>query len=113
MQHRHWIWFAALAAGSAAAQSAARPDPADPAVRVPETAYRSAFEDYRRHDLSKQTPWREANDEVGRIGGHTGVLREQPAHGTQVPAAGAGGAGAAQQGAPSSAGELNTPRGRP
>lgn len=112
MQHRHWIWLAALAAGNAGAQSTARPDPADPAVRVPETAYRSAFEDYRRHELSKQTPWREANDDVGRIGGHTGVLRGQPAHGIQAPAAGADGAGVTEQGTPRSAGELKTPQGR-
>lgn len=109
MQHRHWIWLAALAAGSAAAQSAARPDPADPAVRVPETAYRSAFEDYRRHDLSKQTPWREANDEVGRIGGHTGVLRDPSAQGKQASAEGGG---AAEKAAPASSENAKPPRGR-
>ena len=112
MQHRHWIWLAALAACNAGAQSAARPDPADPAVRVPETAYRSAFKDYRRHDLAKQTPWREANEEVGRIGGHTGVLREQPGHELQAPAGGVSGTGAAEQGTPRSADESRTPRGR-
>lgn len=89
MQHRYWIWLAALAAGNGGAQSPARPDPADPAVRVPEAAYRSAFEDYRKHDLTRQTPWREANEEVGRIGGHVGILREKPAHGVQGPAEGA------------------------
>lgn len=77
MQHRHWIWLAALAAGNAGAQSATRPDPADPAVRVPKTVHQSAFEDYRNHDLSKQVPWRAANEEVGRVGGHVGILREQ------------------------------------
>jgi len=77
MKHALWLLPAALAAGAAAAQSGARPDPADPAVRVPETVHRSAFEDYRNHDLSKQTPWRAAIEEVGRVGGHVGVLREQ------------------------------------
>ena len=100
MQHRHWIWLAALAACNAGAQSTARPDPADPAVRVPETAYRSAFESYRNHELSKQTPWREANDEVGRIGGHVGILREQAAQEKQAPAAGARANDAAGKGAP-------------
>ena len=109
MQHRHWIWLAALAAGNAGAQSAVRPDPADPAMRVPETAYRSAFEDYRKHELSRQTPWREANDEVGRIGGHAGVLREQSGHEMQAPATGAG---AAARGTPGSADEAKPPRGR-
>ena len=113
MQHRHWIWLAALAAGNAGAQTAARPDPADPAVRVPETAYRSAFEGYRRHELSKQTPWREANDQVGSIGGHVGVLRDQSGQEMQAPATGTGGTGAAEQGTPGSADEPKTPRGRP
>ncbi|HEX9185153.1 MAG TPA: hypothetical protein VF876_18005 [Burkholderiales bacterium] len=100
----------ALAAGNAGAQSAARPDPADPAVRVPETAYRSAFEDYRKHELSRQVPWRDANDEVGRIGGHVGVVRDPSARGLQAPAAGAG---AAQQAAPAAPEDAKSPRGRP
>lgn len=79
MQHRHWLWLAALAAGNAGAQSAVRPDPADPGARVPETVYRSAFDGYQKHELSKQVPWREANDEVGRVGGHVGILRDEAA----------------------------------
>ena len=79
MKHAHWLLLAALAAGNASAQSGTRPDPADPNARVPETAYRSAFEGYQRHELSKQTPWRDANEEVGRVGGHVGILREQAA----------------------------------
>jgi len=79
MKHTHWLLLAALAAGNAWAQSGTRPDPADPNARVPETAYRSAFEGYQRHELSKQTPWRDANEEVGRVGGHVGILREQAA----------------------------------
>lgn len=109
MQHKHWIWLAALAAGNAGAQSAARPDPADPATRVPETVYRSAFEDYRKHELSGQTPWREANDQVGRIGGHVGVLRDQSGHGMQAPATGAG---AADKAAPSSSDDAKSPGAR-
>lgn len=79
MKHAPWLLLAALAAGTASAQSGARPDPADPNARVPETAYRSAFDGYRNHELSKQIPWREANEEVGRLGGHVGILREQAA----------------------------------
>lgn len=85
MKHAPWLLLAALAAGTASAQSAARPDPADPAVRVPETVHRSAFEDYRNHDLSKQIPWRAANEEVGRVGGHVGILREQAPPKTDTP----------------------------
>jgi hypothetical protein len=93
MQHRHWLWLAALAAGNAGAQSAARPDPADPASRVPEIAYRSAFDGYQKHELSKQIPWREANDEVHRIGGHVGILRQRGAQDDGAPGRGASGAG--------------------
>jgi hypothetical protein len=108
MQHRHWIWLAALAAGNAGAQSAARPDPADPAVQVPETAYRSAFEGYRNHDLSRQTPWRAANEDVGRIGGHVGILRDQAPQ-EQSPAAGARDKDAESKGAPASPDAVNPP----
>jgi hypothetical protein len=111
MQHRHWIWLAALAAGNAAAQSAARPDPADPAVRVPETVYRSAFEDYRNHDLSRQTPWRAANEDVGRIGGHVGILREQAPH-EKSPAARVHEKDAEGKGAPALPSAANPPGAR-
>jgi len=77
MKHALWLLPAALAAGAAAAQTGARPDPADPNARVPETVYRSTFDGYRMHELSKQIPWREANQEVGRVGGHIGILRDQ------------------------------------
>ncbi|MDH4093369.1 MAG: hypothetical protein OEV81_01120 [Betaproteobacteria bacterium] len=77
MKHAYGLLLAALAAGNAAAQAGARPDPAGPEVRVPEAVYRSVFDGYRMHDLSKQIPWRAANEEVGRIGGHVGILREQ------------------------------------
>lgn len=79
MKHAHWLLLAAFAAGSAVAQGGKRPDPANPEARVPAAAYRSGFEGYRKHDLSKQTPWRDANEAVGRVGGHVGILREQAA----------------------------------
>ena len=85
MKHAHWLLLAALAAGNAGAQSAARPDPADPDARVPETAYRSAFDDYQVHELSRQTPWCDANEEVGRVGGHVGILREHAAREKDTP----------------------------
>lgn len=85
MKHAYWSLLAALAAGAAVAQSVARPDPADPDVRVPDVVHRSAFEDYRTHKLSKQVPWRAANEEVGRVGGHVGILREQAAPKKDTP----------------------------
>lgn len=79
MKHSHWLLLAALAAGTASAQTSARADPADPAIRVPAPTYRSAFEDYRRLEIAGPPRWREANDEAARIGGHIGILREQMA----------------------------------
>lgn len=35
MKHAHWYLLAALAAGTATAQSGPRPDPANPEARVP------------------------------------------------------------------------------
>jgi len=81
MQHTHvyLIVFAALAAGTASAQTGARPDPADPKVPVPAPVYRSAFEGFQRLEAGKRSTWREANEEAARIGGHIGILREQMA----------------------------------
>lgn len=79
MKHAHWYLLAALAAGTATAQSGPRPDPADPEARVPAATYRSAFEGYRRAEDAARASWREANEEVRRVGGHVGILREQAA----------------------------------
>jgi len=59
-----WFALAAVAAGSAAAQAAARPDPAAPEAKVPPSEYRSAFEGYRPFAEDKVAPWRESNDAV-------------------------------------------------
>jgi len=79
MKHVPWYLLAALAAGTATAQIPARPDPTNPAARVPAPTYRSAFEGFRRLEETPRTGWREANDEAARIGGHLGILRDQAA----------------------------------
>ena len=79
MKHVPWYLLAALAAGTASAQTGARPDPADPKARVPAPVYRSAFEGFRRIEDGQRPGWREANEEAARIGGHIGILREQMA----------------------------------
>ena len=79
MKHAHWCLLAALAAGIATAQSGSRPDPANPDARVPAANYRSAFDGYRRVEDAARTSWREANEEVSRVGGHAGILRAQAA----------------------------------
>ena len=83
MKHAHWLLLAALAAGNAVAQEQKRPDPADPRVTSQAPVYRSAFEGYRRIEEPKRIPWREANDEVERVGGHIGILREQARQGAR------------------------------
>lgn len=58
----------------------ARPgDPADPAAVVPAPVYISAFNDYQLAPEPKETPdqvWRAANDEMARLGGHAGQIKD-------------------------------------
>jgi hypothetical protein len=63
------IALVAMAASSAA-------QTASDATAAPQ--YRSAFTDYRGFKDEPVTPWRGANDEVARIGGHAGVLTGSP-----------------------------------
>lgn len=59
--------------------SAAPPDPADAALVVPPTVYRSAFEGYRPNREQAVGDWRKANDEVARVGGWRAYAREAQA----------------------------------
>lgn len=71
------ILLAVIFAGGATAQTVARPDPADPKAAVPARAYESAFKDYRPYADPEIVRWRQANDDMGRLGGHVGhVPRE-------------------------------------
>ena len=79
----------ATAASASPARPTARPNPGDPATVVPPVAYRSSLEHYRRHADAAPRPWREANDEVLRIGGWRSYLRESA---TPGPAAASGAA---------------------
>ena len=81
MKRVHWLLLAALAAGNAVGKEHKRPDPGDPNASVPLIPYRSAFDSYRRLEEARPTPWREANDEAARIGGHVGILRRQEKQG--------------------------------
>jgi hypothetical protein len=84
MKHSHWLWLAALAAGTASAQAPTRADPADPAARVTPPVYRSVLEGYRKLEELPRAAWRESNDEAARIGGHIGILREEAAREKQA-----------------------------
>lgn len=59
----------------AAAQQTERKHPADPTATAPAPAYESAFAGYQPLGTEKPGQWRELNDEVGRVGGHIGILR--------------------------------------
>jgi hypothetical protein len=66
--------------GSAAAENPARPDPADPKAGAPLRPYESAFKGYRPYVDPEVARWRDANEEMGRLGGHLGhVPRESGA----------------------------------
>ena len=66
-----------LAPSMAFAQTATQPDlfgPANPQMKGPPTSYQSVFG--KQSAAPEETPWRAANDEAGRLGGHVGQLRE-------------------------------------
>lgn len=74
--YRQAVWLAAagLLGGLAQAQTAAAPAAAQP--RADALAYRSALADYQPYQAQPVRPWRETNDEVGRIGGWRAYARE-------------------------------------
>ncbi len=74
MKHLFALALAVSAAG-AAAQEAARPDPADPRIKTPDARYRSAFDGYRGYTDKDRVPWRVANEEARELGGHVGQVR--------------------------------------
>lgn len=79
--------FAAVPPLAAAQQQPARPNPATPAAPVPAFNYDSAFAGYRGFRDEPLVPWRDANDETARAGGHAGIVGgAHGAHGTSKPA---------------------------
>jgi hypothetical protein len=91
---KSWIVFAAAAlsaTGIADAQQTRPMDPAAPATAVPPVRYQSVFTGFRGQPDDKQTSWREANDEMRRLGGHIGHVPE-PTATKPVPKAPAQGA---------------------
>ena len=81
--------LAALTAHAQPAATAARPDPLDPKASVPALSYVSSFSRYRLLGDEKPVSWRDANDNVTRIGGWRVYAREaqQPDPAPAVPAA--------------------------
>jgi len=73
---RTLAWALLLGPLAAFAQTGARPDPTDPRLSVPAPAADSAVAGYRSFRDEPLTPWREVNDEVRRLGGHAGHVRD-------------------------------------
>ncbi len=69
-----WLACAAFGTSNAMAQQRANTNPADPRAEAPPTRYESAFTGYQSFRDEKLAPWREVNDEVGRIGGQIGIF---------------------------------------
>jgi hypothetical protein len=61
-----------LAPTATAQPSASKPTTAEPSAGP----YRSAFSGYRRYGDEPVVPWKQANDEVGRIGGWKAYAKE-------------------------------------
>ena len=75
--------------GVANAQTPAPPAPAATTTQAAPAAFRSALEGYQPYTDEKIVPWKEANDNVGRIGGWRAYAKEaaQAAPGPQTPGA--------------------------
>lgn len=84
------IGVAAALAGGAAANGTdpARADPRDPRAVVPPLRYESALSSYKPAQDTPLARWRDANRNVGALGGHTGHTRS--ATPAPLPAADAG-----------------------
>ena len=79
MNHAYKMAGGLLMALAADGTAAAAGDPADTKAAAPPLAYRSPFHDYRGFGEDNLIPWKQANDDVGRIGGWRVYAREASA----------------------------------
>ena len=70
------IAVAAPLAWAQPASNSAKPDPQDAKASVPRVIYKSSLANYRAFPDEKLTSWKEANDNVGRIGGWRAYAKE-------------------------------------
>jgi hypothetical protein len=59
-----------------------QPDPLDANATVPASAYESAFKNYQAAAGEQKSPdkaWRAANDEMAKLGGHVGHMKDEAA----------------------------------
>ena len=109
MNWKHAIYLLGVYLTAVFAVHAAPPPAADAAGPAPATSYRSAFDGYRPFREEAVTDWRALNDEVGRVGGHVGIMRDAGGHGGH----GAHGSGAAKPAAVTTDGGRPPVRGAP
>jgi hypothetical protein len=80
MPFSHWLTVAALASlPLAATAQQTRQDPTDANAAVPTSAYKSAFTGYRAAADQQESPdklWRGVNEEMQRLGGHAGHMKD-------------------------------------
>lgn len=81
MSSKQWLAVAAWAflPLAASAQQKQDPNPADPSAPVSSIRYESVFKTFRSSQEDGPAPdkaWRSANEEMGRLGGHVGHMKE-------------------------------------
>lgn len=59
--------------------------PTDASASVPPAQYRSAFSGYQPQQEPALRPWRDVNDEIGRLGGHGGHVKASASSESAVP----------------------------
>lgn len=77
---RQTLWLFAVGFAAVPAAWAATPPALDPAAPTPSESYRSVFDGYKPFKEAAITDWRALNEEVGRVGGHVGIMRGAGGH---------------------------------
>jgi hypothetical protein len=81
MSFAHWLTVAAFASlpyAAVAQQNNHQPDPTDANTPVPAAPYESAFKNYQTAADEQESPdktWRAANEEMAKLGGHSGHIK--------------------------------------
>lgn len=81
MSYKRWLAIATFIAAPlslAAQEKSQHVDPTDPAAASTSSQYQSVFDNYQPMADESQTPdqtWRAANEEMGKIGGHAGHIK--------------------------------------
>jgi hypothetical protein len=91
MTVKQWLAVGVLASlpfAATAQQAPQQPNPLDANATVPASTYESAFKNYQSTADEQASPdkaWRSANDEMAKLGGHAGHMKDD-APPSSVPA---------------------------